>query len=162
VNDSQRLAKQLDMALHGEAWHGPAWQELLIDVDAARAERRPLEGAHSIADIVRHVTTWNDVVRRRIEGEMPDVPDEADWPAAKALDKDAWDAAVARFLERGAALRDRIAAFPPERLHENRPSPANGTWQDLILGQLQHVLYHAGQVALLKKSTSSPLRKSST
>jgi len=28
----------------------------------------------------------------------------------------------------------------------------DGTWYELVIGELQHVLYHAGQAALLKKA----------
>jgi hypothetical protein len=41
----------------------------------------------------------------------------------------------------------------PERLQETRPG-LKDTWFELITGELQHVLYHAGQVGLLKKSLS--------
>lgn len=151
MNDSARLAKQLDMALHGGAWHGPSWKEILEGMTSAMAANRPIAQAHSIVDIVRHSTTWNDVVRLRLEGELPNVPNEENWPETVTPEKD-WDAILARFFDRGVALRETIAAFPPERLLEKRPSPADGTWEDLILGQLQHVLYHAGQAAILKKA----------
>jgi hypothetical protein len=34
---------------------------------------------------------------------------------------------------------------------EKRPD-AEGTWYELAIGELQHVLYHAGQVSLLRKA----------
>lgn len=152
MNESQRLARQLDLALHGEAWHGPSWQEILTDVTAATAAMRPVPSAHSIFELLGHVSTWNEVVRLRLEGHSPNVTDQENFPETERLDETSWNAAVARFVDQGSALREAIAAFPPERLHETRPN-LDGTWQDLILGQLQHVLYHAGQAALVKKAT---------
>ena len=149
MNDSESLVRQLDLAIHGEAWHGPSWKEILEGLTATDAGARPIEGAHTIFEILRHATTWNDVVRRRLEGEVPDVSDAEDWPGP--VGADTWADAVARFFDRGVALRDTVARFPAERLHEPRATPATGSWSDLILGQLQHLTCHAGQVALLKK-----------
>jgi hypothetical protein len=150
MNDSERLAKQLDMALHGEAWHGPSWQEILKDLEPVAASRRPIPEAHSIAEIVVHAGTWNEIVRQRLQGLSPSVPDHDGWLDIQEMDKKTWDAAVKALFDHGVALRETVAKFPPERLHENR-SNTDGTWQDLILGQLQHLLYHAGQAAVLKK-----------
>jgi hypothetical protein len=152
MNESQRLATQMKMALQGGAWHGPSWKEILEGVMAGDASRRPIPEAHSIAEVLHHASTWSDVVRRRLGGELPNVSNEENWPIIESLDEKAWTDARNLFFERGAALCETVAAFPSERLLEARPQPANGTWEDLILGQLQHLLYHGGQVALLQKA----------
>jgi hypothetical protein len=150
MNESERLAGELDKALHGGAWHGPSWREALEGVSLASALQRPIPEAHSIAEIVLHATTWHDVVRRRLDGESPQVPDSEDWPAAALPNDAAWSTAVGRLFETGRALCDTVRRFPPEQLHEQRPR-VDDTWYGLISGELQHALYHAGQIAILKK-----------
>jgi len=113
TDESERLAIQLERALNGEAWHGPSWNELLEGVDREAAIRRPLEGVHTIAELVLHTVTWQDAVRKRLESETPDIPESENWPQAELPDEAAW-----------------------ERVYE------------LIAGELQHLLYHAGQAAL--------------
>lgn len=151
MNESERLAVELDKALNGCAWHGPSIREAVEGVDRVAALGRPVSSAHSIAEIVLHVTTWNDVVRRRLGGETPQVPDSEDWPPADFADDGAWQEAVRRLQETGRALCETVRTFPVERLHENRPR-IDDTWYGLISGGVQHVAYHAGQVAVLKKS----------
>ena len=151
MNESERFANQLERALNGNAWHGPSWREALDGITRERALERPIPEAHSIAEIVLHATTWHDVVRRRLEGETPEVSDAEDWPTAKLADEAAWKAAVSRLFATGAALREKVELFPVERLHEKRPK-TDDTWYGLVIGELQHVLYHAGQVSLLKKA----------
>jgi hypothetical protein len=151
MNESERLAQQYERALNGDAWHGPSWREVLEGVTRETALRKPIPEAHSIAEIVLHATTWHDVVRRRLEGESPQVSDAEDWSAARFADDAAWDAAVRRLLESGRALRETVARFPVERLEATRPN-TEGNWYELLIGELQHVLYHAGQVSLLKKA----------
>ncbi len=151
MTESARLAAQLDRALEGEAWHGPAWAELLEDVSCRRAASRPIESAHTIAEIVLHSITWHKIVRRRLLGETPRVSAAQDWPDDVPGDEAAWQALVQELLESGRTLSATVAAFPAKRLREPRPA-MDETWYDLISGQLQHMLYHAGQVALLKKA----------
>lgn len=152
-NDCQRLAEQIEKAMNGEAWHGPSWRDNLHHVTREDALRRPIRGGHTIAEVVLHMTTWNVVVRRRMEGETPNVTEALDWPKAALKDEDAWNAVIARLFKSGDALAATVAAFPEEKLHRKRPS-VDGTWFDLVLGQLQHILYHAGQAGLLKKAAA--------
>ena len=151
MNESQRLADQIHRALNGDAWHGPSWREALEGVTREGAFRRPIPEAHTIAEIVMHATTWHDVVRRRLDGETPQVPDAEDWPPGTIRDEGAWTAAVSRLFQTGDALIAKVREIPAERLHEKRPG-VDGTWYDLVIGELQHVLYHGGQVGLLKKA----------
>jgi hypothetical protein len=151
MNESQRLADQVTRALNGDAWHGPSWREVLEGVTREAALHRPIPEAHTIAEILLHATTWHDVVRRRLEGETPEVSDAEDWPVASFTDEAGWSAAVARLYESGSALAATIGSFPPEKLQQKRPG-LDDSWYGLVLGELQHVLYHAGQVALLKKA----------
>jgi hypothetical protein len=151
MNESERLADQIERALNGNAWHGPSWREALQDVTRERALERPIPEAHSIAEIVLHATSWHDVVRRRLEGESPAVSDAQDWPEAAVADDAAWQAAVARLFATGRSLREAVERFPADQLHEKRPK-VEDTWYGLVIGELQHVLYHAGQVSLLRKA----------
>jgi hypothetical protein len=150
MNESERIAGQLDKALHGEAWHGPSWREVLDGVSRQAALRRPIPEAHTIAEIVLHTASWHDIVRERMEGGVPQVTEARDWPDGSLRNDAAWKAAKARLFATGKALRSAIARFPAGKLHKQRPG-TSGTWYDLALGQLQHDLYHAGQVAVLRK-----------
>lgn len=154
MNECQRLADQLEKALNGGAWHGPSWREVLEGVTLHGALLHPVPNGHGIAEIVLHTTSWHDIARRRIEGETPQVTDEMDWPRASFTSEAEWKAATQRLFDTGKALGDTIARFPQERLLEERGNKA-GTWYALMIGILQHDLYHAGQAALLKKASVS-------
>lgn len=157
MNESQRIADQLHRALNGgvngvpDAWHGPSWREVLEGVTREAATHRPIPEAHTIAEVVMHAGAWHDIVRERLEGQSPEVPESTNWPHAAFTDDAQWSAAVDRLFTTGAALQNTIENFPEKKLHEKRPS-VDGTWYELIIGELQHVLYHAGQVGILKKA----------
>ena len=64
-----RLEGQLRSAFEGPAWHGPAVLELLRDVTPAEAATRPIGGAHTIWELVLHLTACYDLVLRRMRGD---------------------------------------------------------------------------------------------
>ena len=151
MNDTERLARELEKALFGGAWHGPSWKEVLDGVSDREALHRPIPNAHTIAEIAAHATTWFGVVARRMNGESPQVSDAEDWPSASGLTEGDWSTLRDRSLATARGLVETVRRMSPERLHESRPGLSD-TWFELITGELQHVLYHAGQVGLLKKA----------
>ena len=56
MKESERIADPLRRAWEGEAWHGPPLKEILAGVTAAQAAARPAAAAHSIWEIVHHIT----------------------------------------------------------------------------------------------------------
>jgi len=153
---TESLADLLERTFRGGAWHGPAVAEALAGVDAAAAARRPLACAHSIWEIVRHLTVWNEVPRRRIDGErLQDLPAERDWPPplseAAEVSEPAWRSALAALEESHAALHARVRGLADAQLDEP-VAGSDPTVRGMLLGVLQHNAYHAGQIALLKKS----------
>lgn len=150
----ERLAEQLERSFHGGAWHGPALSEVLDGVDARLAVRHPLEQAHSIADIVRHLTTWYEVPRRRLERErVAEVPEEVDWPPDDRVTEASWRRTVAALEEAHRLLHARVTQLSDDDL--GRPvSGSDPTVGGLLLGIIQHNAYHAGQIAILRKAGS--------
>jgi uncharacterized damage-inducible protein DinB len=146
-----RIVEQLRQVQEGGAWHGPSVREALEGVTAAQAASRPLDGAHSIWEIVHHVRGVADAVRAQVVGEA--APDEADWPAVTDMGEKAWRAALDRLASTQRALRDAAAKLPETKLHEAVPGQEHSFWY-VLLGVMHHDLYHAGQISLLKKGLS--------
>jgi hypothetical protein len=148
----QRIADQLDRAVGGPAWHGPSMLEALKGVTSTQAAARPLPGAHSIQELVAHATAWLEIVRQRVQGTAPDrISAAMDWPAVAPGGGD-WDAAVARLRSAGGDLAGTIRSLDDGRLPEDLPGE-DDTWSVYVTlhGVIQHLLYHAGQIAVLKK-----------
>jgi uncharacterized damage-inducible protein DinB len=149
---SAHLADQLRRAFEGGAWHGPAVLELLADVDAARAAALPISNAHSIWELTLHIAAWLDAVRRRLHGDPAQLDATQDFPPVTAFSAAAWADARERLISQYEALRQVIEAMPTEDLERKVPGH-DYTARFLLEGVIQHSLYHAGQIALLKKLT---------
>jgi len=155
----ERIAEQHRRAYRGGAWHGPAVFELLDGLSAAKAAARPLAKGHTIWELVLHLEAWERIVRSRMVGEPIAVTDAVDWPPPPAKPgKKAWDEARATLHEASEALNVVLARLTDEKLLETRPG-TTGSYEELAHGEVQHALYHAGQIALLKKAPTAPVRR---
>jgi len=147
------LADQLERAFRGGAWHGPAVAETLAGVDESAAAARPIAGAHSIWEIVHHLTVWNDVPRRRLDGErLQNLPPERDWPPVGDTSAEAWRAALATLEEAHAALHERVQDLTDGQL-DDAVTGSDSTVRGTLFGVLQHNAYHAGQITTLRKAS---------
>lgn len=153
MTEQQHLADTIRRACNGDAWHGPALAELLANVDATLA-RRKKDNAHSIWELALHVMAWFDIVRRRMEGEVlgdHNLTASDDWPPLPAELSDAqWQSTRDALLAAGHRLAGAIERFPASRLDEQVPGK-DYSYSVMLHGAAQHALYHAGQIALLRR-----------
>lgn len=158
MTEMERIADELRRSHRGDAWHGPSLREALDGVTAAEATVRPVAGAHSIWEIVLHVTAWREEVRSRLERGWRAEPERGDWPAVADGSERAWQAALADLAAATEALVEALARFPEGRLdevvgRERDPTAGTGVSYAVTLhGVAQHDAYHAGQIVMLKKA----------
>jgi uncharacterized damage-inducible protein DinB len=151
VNEVEHLVEEHRRALEGEAWHGPDLREVLKGVTAKRAAARPIPDAHSIWEIVLHIEAWDRVALGRLTGAPIELSDEENWPTVRDTSAAAWKRAVKSMEAVHSKLNRAIASVPPKRLDQSYVSDHKLPLFHLICGVLQHEIYHAGQIAVLKK-----------
>jgi uncharacterized damage-inducible protein DinB len=150
-SEASRIADQLHRAFHGSAWHGPALLELLADVDAATAAAKPLPHVHSIWELVLHVAVWDDAALRRLDGKRWQPTGLANFPPVSAPAEAAWRSAKVEARRTHDTLVETVAALPDSRLGDRVPGKRYDFYH-MLHGIAQHELYHAGQIAILKKT----------
>ena len=147
-----RIAEQVRRSFEGEAWHGPAVLEALDGVTAAMASARPIAGAHTIWELVLHLTATYDLVLRRLSGDATRLTPEDDWPPMGDPTEERWAEAVAALRAADSRAREAIARHPADRLDEpivaGVPYPAHMQFAGLA----EHNVYHAGQMMLLRRA----------
>ncbi|HEV2945865.1 MAG TPA: DinB family protein [Gemmataceae bacterium] len=155
MTEISRILDQLDRSMEGDAWHGPSLRELLKGVTARQANSKSSPGIHSIWEIVLHITADQDVARRRLAGEtIIELPPELDWPPIPDNTETAWQQTINCLVESKQKLRQSISQMSDERLEEIVPGKGYSAYV-LLHGVIQHNLYHAGQIAILKKFAPS-------
>jgi len=150
MNESERIADQLHRAFNGKAWHGPSVKEALEGVSAGTALARPLTAAHSIWELVNHLTAWISEADATVRGKpYESMKGEKDWPPVTEISSEAWEQSLKRMETAEASLEEALQALPPDKLGEGDRS-----LYYLVNGIAQHNLYHAGQMMLLKKAAA--------
>ena len=153
MSEVERIVDQLTRAFEGNAWHGASIRELLADVTAAEAGAKPVASAHGIWELVLHIAVWEDVVKRRIEGDRfaISLSSEEDWPPVRARSEADWRAAIGGLVAGHDALMRAVSSLPDSRLDEIVPGH-DYTIYTMLHGAVQHDLYHGGQIGLLKRA----------
>jgi uncharacterized damage-inducible protein DinB len=155
MSETKRIADQLHRAYAGGAWHGPALRELLNGVTAKQAAARPLAGTHSIWQLVLHITAWKKAVRQRVMEKVVELSPREDWPPVGKASAAAWRRTLKALDRAHRQLEATVARLPESRLKRIVPGRKH-TVYFLLHGLVQHDLYHAGQIALLKKAGTKP------
>lgn len=145
------IVDQLQRALDGEAWHGPALMEILDGIDAKAAAARPISQAHSIWELVLHLAGWERVVERRLHGEKLSLSDQENFGRIPVANEHAWQEAVKNLRQIHDQLIRTVSSLPESKLNDTVQGKDYNV-QFMLLGVVQHAAYHAGQIALLKRS----------
>ncbi|MBL0062653.1 MAG: DinB family protein [bacterium] len=135
----------------GEARFGTALMHLLKDVDSKRANHRPLPDAHTIWEIVLHIIAWKRYTATRLRDQRSDMNEDIDWPKPAETSEAAWQKTVQELRDIQAELVSASNALRDDQL--DSPVAGGKVLRYLVLqGIMQHDIYHAGQIGLLKKA----------
>jgi len=153
MTEAARIAGQLRRAFGGKAWHGDSVLEILEGVTAAQAAAHPIAGAHSIWELVLHIAAWDGAVRRRMTGVAVKLSAKKNFPPVTDTSEAAWAKALEHVRQVHEELIDAVGKFPEKSLSKPVPGKkgAHYNFYYMLHGVVQHELYHAGQIALLKK-----------
>jgi uncharacterized damage-inducible protein DinB len=152
MNEVQRIIDQLQRAYEGPAFHGDAVKEILTDVTAEQANRCPIKQAHSIWELVGHIAGWHSEIGNRLRGQTARLlPPEENFPKTKDPSEAAWKKTLERLDKSYQELKATMQEFPESRLTDTVPG-RKFDFYVLMHGIVQHTLYHAGQIAILKKA----------
>jgi hypothetical protein len=156
MNEAVRIAQQIRAAIEGPAWHGPALLEILGDVTAQEACARPLAFAHSIWEIMLHINAWDRAVATRLNGTLVELEGDDDWPPVSQASAAAWQRCLTDLRNDNVTLRRTIAGLSDEALTKTTVGRDFDCYT-MAHGVTQHILYHAGQIALIKKALRSTI-----
>jgi len=147
----ERILDQLNRAWGGPSWTGVDIRPLLDGVTEEQAHAHPLPKVHSIIELVAHMSVWMDVVAVRLTGKAKEPTAEEDWRDVTQL---RWSEAVEEMENAGSRLSDAVARLSVDDLDKIVVGKDYTTYV-MVHGVIQHNLYHAGQIAVLKKQLSS-------
>lgn len=149
MSEVERIKDQLHRSFYGNSWHGPAVMDVLKGVDAKQAAYKPLDNVHSIWEITQHISAWEEVVLKRLQGDLTPVTASVGWDPINKTSEAAWQRMQELLENRHIELEQAVGRFADEKLDEQ--TVGDNTFYRLLHGVVQHDLFHAGQIAILKK-----------
>ena len=153
ISEAAGIADQLRRAFYGSAWHGPAVFELLQAVHAAAAAARPVADVHSIWELLLHIEAWDRAAMVRLDGKKCQPSGTENFPPVNKATEVAWRRALSSAKRTHDRLVKTVEALPESRLRDRVPGKRYDFYH-MLHGIAQHELYHAGQIAILKKAVS--------
>ena len=152
------IAELIERIMSGDPWHASSVQKVLEGVTADAAAKKPLAQAHSIWELVIHMTGWTREVAARLRGRAAQEPDAGDWPTIGDVTETRWreaqSALFAAHRELADAIRDLDPAVLPRPVLDFRDNALGTglTHYVTLHGLLHHTVYHAGQIAILRRA----------
>jgi uncharacterized damage-inducible protein DinB len=145
VTRTQEIADAYRAVTVKGAWYGPSVAELLAKIPPQLAAVAPVEGAHSISELLQHLLLWNERIRNTSEtSPMPRWEAEKEWAEPPIP----WDDLVARWNRSRELLEERIRNFPIEDLPKQTPGRTY-PYEFMLQGIVEHTIYHSGQIAMV-------------
>ena len=155
---SEELSTNLETVLSGGAWYGPNIYTTIERIGFEAAYEKPPGSVHNIAGILLHMISWTEEVMDRMNGMAAGMPTSGNFPDPGVPDEQKWQNYVNDLKLVNVNLLGIIQHFPEEQwdelINDTRENKPKVTYKGLILGFIQHQVYHAGQIALLNRITN--------
>jgi len=150
MSEVHRILDQYDRVMSGDAWHGdPIWK-VLEGPTAEQAATNVSPAAHSIWELVSHMTFWETEVYRRLKHLPPRSSGKLNFPAVLEPTAENWSKTLNEFRQSNCDFRSALSQLDDSQLDQPLPGRDKAAYVE-VHGVIQHNLYHAGQIALLRK-----------
>ncbi len=159
MSEIARIARLLEQTFECKPYYGPSVLGALTGVTAAMAVGKPHWSAHSIWQLMAHLTAELIYARTVIEGTAgPWIAGETTWPAIIDTSDAAWQQAIHDLKKANRALVRAVQDLNDDVL-DKKPIRVRGPFYLMLHGTMQHKIYHAGQISLLTGQMTSADRE---
>ncbi len=149
MTETQNIVEQLRRALEADPWHGPSILQVLEGVTAEQAAAHPIADAHSIWELLLHITAWVRAIDARIQNKAIELEGDANFPPVRQVSEAGWKAAIDDLRRAHADLYATVERLSDADLTAPVPNrPYDRAF--MLHGLPQHHAYHGGQMQLLK------------
>src|SRR5690606_37876837 len=110
---------------------------------------------HSIARLLCHINKWRRSLSIRLQGDTTfraSNTDPDNWPSINSITEETWENAKQEFEELQQIILEELKKREEGFLDEPFiPGSEKYLYRYLVIGVIQHDIYHLGQISLLKQ-----------
>jgi uncharacterized damage-inducible protein DinB len=144
------IANHLRQVYQGGNWTTANIKQLLSDVSWSEAQLKVHE-LNSIAMLVYHLHYYVRKVTPVLEGQPLVATDKESFDVPLLPNQEAWEALLTEYFADAETFAQRIENLPDEILKTDFTDPKYGNYFRNLIGIIEHIHYHMGQISILKK-----------
>jgi uncharacterized damage-inducible protein DinB len=146
------LISSFKNVLSNEPWYGKSVYTILEEAGTGDVYYKPDQTSHSMIEILFHMNTWAEYALSIIKHEEPDKSkaiEALDWRTINPAEHN-WEKGFAQFKSVNEKIIELLNTKDDLFLGQNLQDK-NYNFRFLLNGLIQHHIYHAGQIAYIKK-----------
>ena len=147
---AQQIAKHLREVHFGENWTWSNYKQLLSDLDYRKATEKHGD-LNSIATLTAHATYYVKIQGQVLGGAALEAKDELSFVHPPIHSQSDWEHCLEEIWSNAESLATAIELLPDSRLNEIFVEEKYGSYFRNLHGMIEHLHYHLGQIAILKK-----------
>lgn len=150
MNYTIQIAKHLRDVHFGGNWTSVCLKEQLAGITWEQAIQQ-VENFNSIAALVYHMNYYVDAILQVLRRKPLTSKDRFSFDHPRITSQADWEKLVGKAYTDAENLATLIEQMPDSRLAENFYDEKYGNYYRNLHGVIEHIHYHLGQVALIKK-----------
>jgi hypothetical protein len=150
MNLTAHIAKQIRDVHFGGNWTASNLKQHLTSLTWQEATTR-VGVLNSISALVFHMNYYTCAVSRVLQGSSLDASDKFSFDQPPILSQRDWDNLLEKTWADADVLADLVEKSTESRLWEDFSNNQYGDYYRNILGVIEHIHYHLGQIVLIKK-----------
>lgn len=150
MNVTTQLAKHIREVHFGGNWTCSDMKSVLSDVTWQQAIT-PVQSLNTIATLPYHVNYFVDAALKVLRGGALDAHDKFSFDHPPINSQEDWQKLLDKILRDAEDFAALVEQLPEEKLREDFTDKKYGSYFRNIQGIVEHMHYHLGQIALIKK-----------
>lgn len=151
----KNFISEFETIYNGEPWYGKSLMAVINDADPNNVFKKNNEDTHSAYEIFHHLYAWRDLLVRRLNGDNKasiSMDSKEDWtPQPGQQNPETWKALVKKQEQNQKDLVEALGKWKDADLDKHFAGTAYPL-RTFLVGQIQHDIYHIGQIALALKN----------
>jgi hypothetical protein len=147
---SAQIAKHIRDVHSGGNWAGSSLKEHLSDITWQQATTK-VHSFNVIASLVYHMNYYVSAILKVLQGEPLNASDKYSFDHSPILNHEDWQRLLDKTWADAELFASLVEQLPDSRLLENFSDGKYGNHFRNIIGVIEHIHYHLGQIVLIKK-----------
>ncbi|NOT35886.1 MAG: DUF1572 domain-containing protein [Saprospiraceae bacterium] len=147
---SQQIAKHFEDVMSGNNWTSVNVKTTLEGVDWKLATHK-IEGYNTLATLVYHMNYYVHEVIKVLQGSPLTASDKFAFTHPPIENQHDWETLLDQIWKDAALFKTLISDIPDDIWFKDFSDPKYGNYFRNIIGIMEHMHYHLGQIVILKK-----------